>query len=115
MSKIVVVIKEDPPSQLFVEIAGVCNTSISIIRQAVKQRQPVFEARLFYNDHAEVAAQLLQVVGAIKSHKVKYSIYELDYDERLEDVPSEEVEIDENILRNILKEWDDGLKKIQEE
>lgn len=108
MSKISIVILEKLSNEQLGALKQILpDKSLMEIKKNCSERSPVFEARLFYNDHDELATKLKSIITLTENEKINYKIYELDDEEDFNKIASKEIfEISAVTLGNILDNFD---------
>jgi hypothetical protein len=108
MSKISIVILEKLSNEQLGTLKQILpDKSLMEIKKNCSDGSPVFEARLFYNDHDELADKLKKIIVLTENEKIRHKIYELDDEEEFNKIASKEIfEISEVTLLNILDSFD---------
>ena len=102
MSKIALLARGEIPKRMVVELRRLTGVSMVEIRACVREARPFHEARLFGNDHVEVAGRLQEVLELCSSAGIELEIFELEPDEPWDSAPLEACRLDVSALKNIL-------------
>jgi len=104
MSKIIIVTESRELSNTaLIELKNKAPHTIGYLRTAVRDRLPIIEAFLFYNDHQEISTKLKAIVQTLDMYKIPFSIYELgEENEYTASIDNEIDKIDTETLVNIL-------------
>lgn len=108
MSKIIMIaenIKNE--AELAIYLSKILNKPIAQVRQNLLNKIPFFEEELFLNNHDEIAKIIRNIVHFCNLKGEKIKIIEASSDESFQSLSTlKNHEIDQNILENIFKSWD---------
>ena len=86
MSKIAIVVQENVSAPVLMQIKRIINDSIEHLKVNIEDRNPIFTGNLFYNDHEQVAWQLLSLTALLNDQHINYVIYELEEGDSFDDI-----------------------------
>lgn len=113
MSKIVIRVKQTGDKRaLLARIRQIVEMPLSEIVARVSVGRPLVEFRLFENDHEQVANWLKQFLSLETEAKGSIRFYELQPDEEFGVCLSEDCEISNATLQNILDGYDDSRARL---
>jgi hypothetical protein len=95
---IAVVVDAGLPASVLMSLHREMTCGVAALKERIAQRRPILEARLFFNDHDEVAARLRSVVAILKSAGASFEVHELADGE----APSATTRITTTVLENVL-------------
>lgn len=115
MSKIVIEIENYKDLvKTIAKVKDVTKEGVASVKSNITNHKPVYEGKLFYNDHDEISNDLISLVKGLGSIETQIGIYEVDEDENIENFEDfEDSKITPAELLNILQKHDDEIIRQQ--
>jgi hypothetical protein len=117
MSRVAVVVTNvgEQKTKVITLLREVTGSAFSVITEAIKNRQPILERKLFYRDHDDVAVALRRLTGGLTRLGADYELYELPEAQAFLAADKSRVHrISPDVLENILQAHEEGLNQQQE-